>query len=163
MKVHVRKSATSDAPHLAAIYNHYIEHTIVSFEQEPIDEAEMLSRMEKVWADGRWIIAEIDGRVAGYAYSAPWNSRCSYAKTREVSVYLDKDFTGRGIGKHLYQDLIDDAYKQEYHSLIGGISLPNEASVGLHEHFGFKKSAHYTEVGFKFNKWIDVGYWQLML
>lgn len=159
----IRTVIDSDAEVLAEIYNYYILNTIVSFEQEPISGTEMLQRIKKVQLHGRWIVAEIDGKVMGCAYSDLWNNRCSYEKTREVSVYLDQTAIGHGIGRLLYQDLIEDAREKKYHTLIGGISLPNKASVGLHEYFGFTQAAHYKEVGFKFGSWIDVGYWQLLL
>ncbi len=153
----------SDSEAIANIYNHYVEHTIVSFEQVPITSIEMLKRIQKVLEFGRWIVVESEGKLIGYAYSDLWNNRCSYEKTHVVSIYLNHTITVQGIGKMLYQDLINDPKKNCYHTLIGGVSLPNAASVGLHEHFGFNQVDHYQQVVFKFDKWINLGYWQLFL
>jgi L-amino acid N-acyltransferase YncA len=159
----IRTALASDAGTLASIYNYYIENTIITFEVSPISNLEMLKRIQQVLQNGRWIVIESEGKVLGYAYSDLWNNRSAYEKTREVWIYLDNTITGHGIGKMIYKDLIYDARKKGHHTLIGGISLPNEASIKLHEHFGFKQAAHYREVGFKFGKWIDVCYWQLIL
>jgi phosphinothricin acetyltransferase len=148
---------------MAAIYNHYIEKTIVTFEKEPISSLEMLKRMDKVMVDHPWIVVESEDQVFGYAYTSWWNKRAAYNKSIEISIYLNHKSVGHGLGKLMYSHLIQDAKNKGYHSIIGGISLPNRASVKLHESFGFKKAALYKEVGYKFDKWIDVGYWQLLL
>lgn len=159
----IRPVKPADFAAMAEIYNHYIQHTIVTFEMEPIDATEMQQRVEKVAKDHPWLVAEEDDVIIGYAYSSWWNPRAAYNKSLEFSVYLDHQHTGKGMGKKLYHALMAEARERGFHTAIGGISLPNTASVGLHESMGFKKAAHYREVGFKFDKWIDVGYWQLML
>ncbi len=99
----------------------------------------------------------------GYAYASEWKSRCAYRYSVETTVYLHPDARGKGIGTLLYQELIRKLSKLELHAAIGGIALPNDASVALHEKIGFKKAAHFKQVGYKFNKWVDVGYWELIL
>ncbi len=159
----IRDATAEDAAAVTRIYNHYIEHTVVSFELEPVTVEEMAGRMAGVLEDHLWIVHEADDEISGYAYAGTWNSRCAYEKSVESSVYLDHEATGKGIGSALYEHLLGELKQRSFHTAIGGIALPNPASVALHEKFGFEKVAHYQEVGWKFGKWIDVGYWQRML
>jgi len=157
----VRDATSSDATAIAWIYNHYIRETVVTFEEEPVSDAEIARRIEKVRsASLPWLVAELDGRVVGYAYAGPWHARSAYRFSVEVTVYLDAARVGRGIGSKLYDALFPLLRARRVHAVIGGIALPNEASVALHERFGLRKVAHFAEVGFKFGRWIDVGYWQ---
>jgi len=107
-----------------------------------------------------WLVAELDGEVAGYAYASPWASRVGYRFTVEITVYVHRDHGGKGLGSALYGALLPMLEAGGIHSVIGGIALPNEGSVALHEKFGLRKVAHYDEVGIKFGQWIAVGYWQ---
>jgi phosphinothricin acetyltransferase len=160
----IRPATPKDAEALTEIYNYYIRETIVSFEEDEIATAEMWSRVEKVLQDGYdWLVYEKEGEVLGYAYSGQWNSRCAYRLTAETSVYLKHTAKRQGIGTALYTHLLQILKATGMHSVIGGISLPNAASQGLHEKMGYLKAAHYKEVGYKFGKWIDVGYWQKQL
>ncbi len=154
---------TSDAKALADIYNYYIQNTIVSFEEEPIDANEMLRRIGKVVPHYPWIVYENEQQILGYAYASEWNERVAYRNTVESTIYLHPDARGKGIGTQLYTHLIDILRKAGYHTVIGGISLPNAGSQALHEKMGYEKVAHYHSVGFKMGEWVDVGYWQLML
>ncbi|MGH8166642.1 MAG: GNAT family N-acetyltransferase, partial [Woeseiaceae bacterium] len=97
------------------------------------------------------------------AYASRWHGRCAYRFSVESTVYLDPDRTGRGVGKRLYAALIDAIRDLSMRAVIGGIALPNEPSIRLHERLGFRKVAHFEQVGFKHDRWIDVGYWQLLL
>ena len=110
-----------------------------------------------------WLIAEEGGQVVGYAYARPWHSRSAYRFSAEIAVYLAADRTGRGIGSQLYDRLFPILQARGIHAAMGGIALPNAASVALHEKFGLRKVAQFQEVGFKFDRWIDVGYWQRRL
>lgn len=159
----IRTAQISDAEQIAEIYNHYIEHTIVTFEEELIDGNEMKSRMEKVMEKYPWLVLEDMGEIQGYAYASTWKERKSYQFTVETTVYLSPNATQKGIGTQLYKALFEELKGGAYHVAIGGISLPNMGSVKLHENFGFEKVAHYNEVGKKFGKWIDVGFWQKSL
>jgi L-amino acid N-acyltransferase YncA len=105
----------------------------------------------------------LHGKVVGYAYASKWKSRSAYRYAVESTVYLDPRFTGQGIGRHLYGSLIAELRQRSLHAVIGGIALPNPASIALHERMGFVKVAHFKEIGWKFNQWIDVGYWELIL
>ena len=126
--------------------------------------AEMARRMGEVLAASfPWLVAEEGGRLSGYAYAAPWKARSGYRHSAEITVYLDPDHGGRGIGSALYQALFPQLQDRRIHAVMGGIALPNQASVALHEKFGLRKVAHFEAVGFKFDRWIDVGYWQRLL
>jgi L-amino acid N-acyltransferase YncA len=160
----IRSATTADAAAIAAIYNHYVLNTIVTFEEEPVSAAEMARRITETLSAGfPWFVGEEDGRILGYAYAGKWKSRCSYRYSVEATVYLDPAATGRGLGTQLYSALIEVFRNTRIHAIIGGVALPNAASTALHEKLGFKKCAHFTQVGWKFDQWIDVGYWELLL
>jgi L-amino acid N-acyltransferase YncA len=157
----IREAAASDAAAIASIYNHYVTGTVVTFEEEPVSVAEIARRIEEVRsASLPWLVAETDSHVVGYAYARSWNVRTAYRFSVEITVYLAPAHAGRGIGSQLYSELFPILQARRIHAVIGGIALPNEASVALHEKFGLRKVAQFEEVGFKFNRWIDVGYWQ---
>jgi phosphinothricin acetyltransferase len=108
-------------------------------------------------------VHEDAGRVTGYAYATKWRVRSAYRFSAETSVYVEQGQGGKGIGKALYGALLEELRRREVHMAIGGIAQPNPASVALHESLGFKKIAHFSEVGRKFERWVDVGYWELRL
>jgi phosphinothricin acetyltransferase len=160
----IRSATVADAEAIAAIYNHYITGTVVTFEEEPILPAEMARRMDEVTSTSLpWLVAELPDKIAGYAYASKWKGRCAYRYSMEISVYLAQDRVGLGLGSRLYGELLPLLRERGVHVVIGGIALPNAASVALHEKFGMSKVAHFSEVGFKFGRWIDVGYWQRTL
>ena len=161
----LRPATTADAAALAGIYNHYVANTIITFEEEPVSAPDMAQRITETLAAGLpWLVwVEENGPVLGYAHASKWKSRCSYRYSAETTVYLEKSATGRGLGTKLYSAVIAELRELKMHAIIGGVSLPNAASVALHEKFGFQKVAHFKETGFKFGRWIDVGYWELML
>ncbi|MFZ6679721.1 arsinothricin resistance N-acetyltransferase ArsN1 family B [Undibacterium sp. Tian12W] len=155
--------AADDATSIAAIYNHYIATTTISFEENPVTEQEMAQRIKDVSASLPWYVEEQDGVVIGYAYATPWRARSAYRFSVESTVYVAASHAGKGIGKRLYQTLIADLRQRGIHVIIGGIAQPNAASVALHESLGFEKVAHFKDVGRKFEQWVDVGYWELGL
>ena len=160
----VRAVTPADAGAVAAIYNHYVLQTVVTFEEETVTSDEMSRRIDEVTAASLpWFVAERAGAIAGYAYASRWRARSAYRFSSEVTVYLAPEQGRRGIGSTLYAELLSALRGSGVHAAIGGIALPNAASVALHERFGFKKVAHFEQTGFKFNRWIDVGYWQLIL
>jgi L-amino acid N-acyltransferase YncA len=158
----VRDVLLDDADQICKIYNYYIQNTIVSFEESPVAPEEMASRIQEVIPLLPWIVYEENKQIVGYAFASKWKGRCAYRYSVETTVYLSPESTGKGIGSTLYEALISLLRQQGFHTAIGGISLPNEASIKLHEKFGFKKVAHFSQVGFKFNKWVDVAYWELL-
>lgn len=160
----IRAAVTADAAGIAAIYNHYVAHTVVTFEEEAVSADEIARRMEDVRsASLPWLVADQAGRIAGYAYASKWRARSAYRFSTEITVYLGPEDGGRGIGSALYDELFPMLRARGLHVVIGGIALPNDASVALHEKFGMKKVAHFAEVGFKFGKWVDVGFWECTL
>ena len=160
----IRDATESDAQAIADIYNHYIANTVVTFEEQAISQSEIIGRMEKVTGSSLpWLVAEDSGVVIGYAYAGKWNMRSAYRHTVESTVYLSPSSVGQGWGTRLYEALFDSLRAKSIHIVIGGITLPNPASVALHEKFGMKQVAHFPEVGHKFGRWLDGGYWQLAL
>jgi phosphinothricin acetyltransferase len=153
----------ADAEAVCAIYNQYVTNTIVTFEEQPVAVAEMQSRIAAVLEKLPWLVLEHDGDIAGYAYASPWKARIGYRFAVESSVYLAPAHVGCGFGSTLYQNLLDDLRARNIHCVIGGAALPNAASVALHEKLGFRQVAHFRENGFKFDRWIDVAYWQRVL
>jgi phosphinothricin acetyltransferase len=160
----IRKCTIEDASSICRIYDHYVANTSITFEQTQVNEHEMKKRISEINASLPWYVFEQDGSVLGFAYASKWKGRCAYRYSVESTVHARQDNTSKGIGKLLYQHLIDSLkYECKMHAIMAGIALPNEASIALHERFGFQKVAHFKEVGFKFDKLIDVGYWELLL
>jgi phosphinothricin acetyltransferase len=161
----VRSVTHTDTPVLTEIYNHYVATSIVTFEEQPVTTEEFAARVDAILQEGLpWVVAEVDSSVVGYAYASPWKRRSAYRHSVESTVYVAPTFTGQGLGLALYEALIERLRAHgKIRAVIGGVALPNDASVRLHEKLGMKKVAHFQEVGFKFGKWIDVAYWQRLL
>lgn len=159
----VRAVRPSDAARICGIYNHYVAGSVVTFEEAPVTAGEMARRMTESAGRLPWLVWEEDGSVQGYAYASPWRVRSAYRFSVESTVYLAPEFTGRGIGTMLYRALLDELRGRNLHCAVGGIALPNPASVALHEKLGFAKVAQFREIGWKQQRWVDVGYWQLVL
>lgn len=157
----VRDAVRSDADSIARIYNHYVSDTIVTFEEDAVSATVIQERLAEAHAASLpFLVAERGGQVCGYAYASKWKGRCAYRFSVEVTVYVDRAHGAQGIGSALYARLLPLLQQQGIHAAIGGIALPNEASVAFHEKFGFVQVARFREVGRKFDRWIDVGYWQ---
>lgn len=161
----IRTVQLIDAVQITPLYNHYIETSAVTFEELTITEDEMLARIQRIHFEKEYpfIVYEESGTILGYAYATLFRERVAYRFTVESTVYVHPDHFGKGIGKKLYNELLVLLKENGYHSVMGVITLPNEPSVSLHEKCGFKKAGHFTQVGFKFNQWMDVGYWELLL
>ncbi|SGY82750.1 Phosphinothricin N-acetyltransferase, putative [Moritella viscosa] len=160
----IRIATEQDAEAISHIYNHYITTTVITFEEEVVSSDDIADRIKTTLAAGLpWLIAEEDNIVLGYAYATPWKSRIAYQFSVETSVYLDPNASRKGWGSQLYQALFVQLQHTKVRTVIGGIALPNPASIALHEKLGMHKSAHFSKVGYKFNQWIDVGYWQKSL
>ncbi|MDZ4713267.1 MAG: GNAT family N-acetyltransferase [bacterium] len=159
----IREVNINDAKAIVKIYNHYIKSSIATFEEEVISEEEIKNRITKVSKDYPWIVYEENGIVSGYAYATRWKDRNAYRFTAEIAVYVENGNEGKGIGTELLKNLIELSNKKGLNKLMAGIAIPNEASIALHERFGFEKCAHFKQSGYKFGKWIDVGYWEKIL
>jgi phosphinothricin acetyltransferase len=152
-----------DAAACAAIYAPSVASTPISFELEAPDAAEFARRIEHYSATHQFLVAEEGGEVVGYAYACRWRERPAYDWAVEVSVYVDLAHTGEGVGRALYAELLDRLRAQGFHVAVAGITLPNPASIALHERMGFEPIGALREVGWKLGAWHDVGYWQLLL
>lgn len=159
----IRLADSNDAAGIAAIYNPYILDTIITFEEEPLAPETVVERVDRVSKTFPWLVFEQQGKLLGYAYAQPWKDRSAYRYTCETSIYLAQDARGKGIGVQLYTELLDRLSQHGMRVAIAGIALPNPASIALHEKLGFHKVAHFEAVGIKFNRQIDVGYWQRSL
>lgn len=164
-EIKIRVANVGDAATIVAIYNHYITNTTVSFETAEIDAPQMQNRISDVLhANLPYLVAEdSNGNITGYAYATKWRARFAYRFSVEISVYLAPAATGAGIGSMLYQQLFVQLKQSGIHAVIAGIALPNDASIALHKKFGMTQVAEFKQVGFKFNQWLDVSYWQLLL
>jgi len=160
--MNIREVGLEDAGQIAELYNYYIEKTHHTFEIEPLDSAEIRKRIKEITTEYPYLIAEDEGQILGYAYAAQFKLRDAYKYSAEVSIYVRNNAKQKGVGTQLYEVLFEELYDTSIHTFIAGISLPNEASVRFHEKLGFKKVAHFREVGYKLGRWVDVGYWQMI-
>jgi L-amino acid N-acyltransferase YncA len=156
----IRGATAADAAAIAAIYAPLVTDTIVSFEEEPPSADEIA---ERIAASHVWLVAEEDGEVVGYAYAARFHPRAAYRWSTEASIYLAPGARGRGIGKELVAELRERLTAMGFVNVFAGTALPNPASERLLDTFGFKKVAHWEQVGFKFDAWHDVSWRQLTL
>jgi L-amino acid N-acyltransferase YncA len=159
----IRPVQLSDAQALAEIYNPYIRDTTITFEEDSVTAEEMEGRITKVTMSYPWLVWDEGGRILGYAYGSVWRARPAYRHSTETAIYLAMDQRGQGGGTRLYKALLDELRRRGFHMAVGGLALPNEPSIRLHERLGFKKVGHIHEAGWKFEHWIDVGFWQLLL
>lgn len=156
----VRSAVPGDAAAVAAVYAPYVEASVASFEDVAPDAVQTAERMAASLA---WLVACEDGQVVGYAYATPHRDRAAYRWSVDVSVYLAPVAHRRGTGRALYERLLADLRARGFVNAYAGITLPNAASVGLHEALGFRQVARYPHVGFKHGAWHDVGWWALAL
>lgn len=159
----IRFVQPTDAADIVAIYGPYCESTIVSFEVVSPTIEQMADRIREISDTYPWLVAEIDGRIASYVYANRHRERAAYQWAVDVAVYVSPDFQRHGVGRALYTTLFSILREQGYFKAIAGVSLPNVASVGLHERMGFRPAAVYHGVGYKCGRWIDVGWWELEL
>lgn len=160
----IREANLDDAESIVEIYNHFIATSIATFEETPLSIEEMHGRMQKILLQGLpWLVAVENSQITGYAYAGFWNPRSAYRFSLETTAYIAPNMTGKGFGTDLYATLFSRIKDFGAHTVMAGITLPNPASVRLHEKFGMQKVANFSEVGFKLDQWLDVGYWQLVL
>ena len=159
----IRLAAPADAAAIAAIYAPFCTNTSITFETVALSTEAMAERMRGLGKKYPWLVMEVDGVVAGYAYAAPYHERAAFLWSTVVSVYIDERHRRTGVGRDLYRSLFAVLRLQGFVHAIAGITLPNEPSVRLHEALGFKLIGIYPQVGFKLGDWRDVGWWQLPL
>lgn len=160
----IRLVELQDIPALCGIYNHYVENTIATFEEVTVPQGELAHRIAVVGKNFPWLVLEERGEIIGFAYANYWKARSAYRFTLESTIYLHPEHCGRGHGVRLYGELLARLKRMDgIHRLLACVSLPNAASVALHEGLGFRKIGHFSEVGRKFDRWIDVGYWELTM
>ena len=159
----IRSCEKSDAAAICRIYNHYVRNSIATFEETPVTDKDMVQRIRTVIDHLPWLVWEQDEAITGFCYASPWRARSAYRHSVETTVYLSPEFARRGIGAQLYRELVSRLRSLDIHSAMGVIALPNPASVAVHEKTGFRKVGHLHEIGRKFDQWINVGYWQLLL
>lgn len=159
----VRSSTASDAPRIAALTNYYIRETAVHFGLRELDAGYFAELITREGARFPWVTAEVGGVFAGFAKAGLWREREAYANTVESAVYVERGMEGRGVGRALYERLIEELRGRGVHTVVAGATMPNEGSVRLHESVGFEFVGRFREVGRKFGEWHDVGWWQKML
>lgn len=159
----IREVNHNDIKDICSIYNYYIKNTDITFEEVEVTPEEMKKRVDDVTSLYPWYVYVENGRVLGYCYASKWKGRCAYKYSVESTLYVAHDKHGKSIGTELYFKLLEKLKNIGMHIVIAGIALPNDKSSNIHEKFGFRKVAHFSEVGFKNNRWIDVGYWELKL
>ncbi|MDR1941980.1 MAG: GNAT family N-acetyltransferase [Endomicrobium sp.] len=160
----IRDAEIKDAESICEIYNYYAQNTCVTFETREINAAEIENKIKSAaGAKLPFYAAVCKNTVAGFIYLSKWNSKSAYDMTKEITIYLRKEYTGKGIGSALYKKLLSNLDPQSVHCVIAVIYIPNPESVKLNEKFGFKQVSHIKEAGFKFGKWRDIGHWQLIL
>jgi L-amino acid N-acyltransferase YncA len=160
MAAHIRFAQLTDAAGILAIYGPYCESTCVSFEIVAPTIEQIQERISRITADYPWLVGEIDGRIVGYVYASRHHERAAYRWSVDVAVYVAAQHQRRGVGRVLYETLFAILREQGHFKAFAGITLPNAASVGLHENLGFRPAAVFRGVGHKFGRWLDVGWWQ---
>ena len=163
MKAIIRLASTADAAAIYEIYRPIVLDTHISFELDAPTPGEIAARIEKTLSQYPWLVCELDGRLAGYAYASAFRARAAYQWTAETTVYVHPDFQRRGLSRALYSSLMAILREQGYCSAIGVIALPNKASIRAHEALGFRKIGVVKNVGHKAGAWRDTGWWQLEL
>jgi L-amino acid N-acyltransferase YncA len=156
----VRDATNSDATSCASIYAPYVTGTPVTFETDPPGREEMAKRIAAALASHAWVVLNDSGRVVGYAYAGPYKSRTAYRWSCEVSVYVEMGRRRTGAGRALYGALFERLERRGYRMAVAGMTLPNEASVGLHRATGFEPVGTYRRIGWKHGAWHDVAWAQ---
>lgn len=163
MGADIRLAEQRDVPAILEIYAPYILETAVTFEEVVPDEESFWKRIQGIMAELPFLVCEIDGKIAGYAYASAYRSRASYRWSREVSVYVHPDFRRHWVGHALYTSLNELVRFQGIACLLAVITFPNEPSISFHEHFGYRKCAEFRNVGYKLNQWQRVDWFELFL
>ncbi|MBL8745485.1 MAG: N-acetyltransferase [Phycisphaerae bacterium] len=162
----MRPVEPADFDAIAALTNHFIVNTSIHFGYDPVTPDDLRASWEQSRGRYPYLVAEIGeapARLIGYAKSGPWRDRAAYQWTAEAGIYVAPDMHGRGTGRRLYAELIAECRRRGFHSLVGGVTQPNDASMRLHESLGFVRVGCFRHAGWKLGAWHDVMWWQLML
>jgi len=159
----IRLAEAADAEQVAAIYAPVVASTAISFEMEPPDTEETRRRIASTLERYPWLVCERGGEIMGYVYASQYRTRAAYQWSVDTAVYIRADCRRAGVGRALYTALLDVLPLQGFYNAYAGIALPNPASTALHEAMGFEPVGVYRQVGFKFGRWHDVGWWQRSL
>lgn len=163
MNATIRLAEERDVPGILEIYTPFILHTAVTFEEIVPDETSFWKRIQDIMDELPFLVCEIGGRIAGYAYASAYRSRASYRWSKEVSVYVHPDFHRRKVANALYTSLHELVRFQGIANLLAIITMPNQSSVAFHEFFGYRKCAEFSKVGYKLNQWQNVGWFELFI
>ena len=159
----IRKATLADTSALLEIYNYYVMHTTVTFDEVALSLNAFIEKLELILKDYPCIVFEDNNEILGFAYGSKFRPKPAYNYTVESTVYVKNGAHGKQIGSKLYTELIEQLKQRNFKSVLGVLTIPNPASVKLHEKFGFTQVAHLKEVGFKFDAWLDVGIFQLKI
>ena len=161
----IRDVQIRDASGICDIYNYYVDNSTITFDTEPMSAEQMIYKIEVTQEKKHPFIVWIseDDKILGYAYCGGFRARSAYAKTVEISVYVDHNARRKGIGRALLKDLLDRARDGGYHTAVSVISLPNDASEALHESVGFELKGTIRDAGYKYERYVDIAFWQRML
>ena len=159
----IRAVRADDFTSITAITNHYITTSSIHFAYEPVAEADLRAMWERSRDRHPWLVTEDGGEVLGYAKSGVWRDRAAYHWTCEVGLYIADAARGRGLGRTLYAALLDDCQRRGFRSAVAGITLPNDASIALHERCGFTRVGTFADAGWKNGAWHDVAWFQRAL
>ena len=159
----MRKVERTDAAAITAIYNHYVLHSVATFDTDPVSESAMWEKVSQIAAKYPCWVEEEAGEVIGYCYAHPWKEKAAYQTTLETTIYLSPEYTGKSIGRRMMEHLIADCRERGFHALVACITADNVGSCHLHEQLGFRKVSHFEQVGQKFHRWLDVVDYELLL
>ncbi|MDO6758787.1 GNAT family N-acetyltransferase [Tamlana sp. 2_MG-2023] len=159
----IRSLKKQDTQEILDIYNYYVLNSVATFDIDALTLEEFQDKINNIYKDYPFIVFEENNEILGYAYGSRFRPKAAYNDVVESTVYVKHDTHGKEIGTKLYAELIAQLIERDFHTVLGVLTIPNEASVKLHEKFGFEKVAHLKEVGYKFDTWQHVGIWQLKL
>jgi L-amino acid N-acyltransferase YncA len=163
MSTRFRLATPADAAEINGIYGHYCLNTPISFEVETPSLENMQGRIAKITQRYPWIVCERHGEILGYVYAMPFHERAAYIWSVTTSVYIRSELHRSGVGRGLYASLFRVLALQGFHNALAGITLPNPASIGLHQSLGFVRAGVYPSIGYKLGSWYDVEWMQLEL
>lgn len=163
MSAQIRMASEADAEQMLAIYGPVVQETIISFEYDPPSLAEFRGRVRATLELMPWLVCDNDSEIAGYAYASPYRTRVGYGWTCELTIYVHAGYHRCGIGKALYTSLFRCLALQGYCVAVATITIPNAASIALHESMGMRRIGTYEKVGYKHGRWLDDGVWQIEL